>query len=305
MSRAVAVCVTYNNATTVTDLMESLSRQDGAIDRLVLVDNGSSDGTVAIAEDARSSCGYPVTIHRGENVGFARGIETALGLVENSSDPVLVINPDVVLADGILPTMLDLLRSRPEAAIVSAPLMLSTGEEDPASRRRLPRLGASAAYAVLGRLTPNRIRYNRVSEAVHEIDQPTGARFSRIEATTGALMLVNPAFRDATTGIFDTAYWMYGEDLQLCADAAREGRSVLMLEVEGCVHIKGVSSGWPRSRRSDAAFHRALYLYYRKNLDRNPVQRGVVATAVATRYALSRTAASVSGLRRAALRHAS
>jgi GT2 family glycosyltransferase len=102
--------------------------------------------------------------------------------------------------------------------------------------------------------------------------------------------------RDPDGKVFDEDYWMYGEDLQLCLDCQRRGLRVLMLEGAPSTHSKGVSSGWPRSKRSDRAFHHSMWLYYRKNLSRGPLD-GVVAVGIASRYAMSRAAALLSSRR--------
>jgi GT2 family glycosyltransferase len=80
---------------------------------------------------------------------------------------------------------------------------------------------------------------------------------------------------------------MYGEDLQLCADARREGWSVLLASHEPSVHVKGVSSGRPRSELADREFHRAMIIYYNKNLSRGAVDRAMVRAGVSIRLRLS------------------
>lgn len=286
-----AVCVTYNNANTIADLMNSLARQENSVSQLIVVDNGSSDNTVDVVNSASKDLPFAVDLIAGANIGFAAGIDLGAARVANPDVAILVVNPDVVLCDGIVSKMYGLLNAIPDAAIVTAPLTLGSGEPDPASRRSLPTTGRSMLYAVLGRFTPRRMRYNAGGSSSMSLQTVSAYQFSEIEATTGALMLVRPTFRNSSTGIFDTDYWMYGEDLQLCFDAATAGNKVLMLEVQGSVHIKGVSSGLPRTIRADREFHRAMYFYYRKNLSRNVVERVMVYCAVWTRFGISRAAA--------------
>lgn len=288
------VCVMYNNASTVDALVRSMATQGDSISEAVFVDNGSRDSTVAMCNEAIRSLPFPATVVEGENVGFAAGIDVGLeGL--RSDGPILVVNPDVVLRKGIVAEMEALLDAQPTASVVTAPLTLLSGDEDSASRRALPRLGASAIYAGLGKLTPARFRYNRRLPADVMADESTALPYSVVEATTGALMMISPTFRNRSTGIFDRSYWMYGEDLQLCADAADSGRRVLMLERPGSVHSKGTSSGFPRSATADRAFHEALYLYYSKNLRRSLLEARAVKSAVTVRYLWSRAMARCSG----------
>jgi GT2 family glycosyltransferase len=177
--------------------------------------------------------------------------------------------------------MLDLLNSDPTVGIVTAPLVMSDGKEDSASVRKLPTLGSAGLYAALGKLTPQRLRYNTPDFSYDESGVKT------IQATTGALMLVNPDFRRSSQGIFDLDYWMYGEDLQLCQDARDENYKVLMIRHTPSLHEKGVSSGWPRSMKSNIAFHRAMFTYYQKNFTGTPLLTPIVYFAVQGRLTLS------------------
>lgn len=275
--KANVVVVTHNSAPTVRRLFEGLRRQPEWLAQVVVVDNGSVDETVALVETEACRSPFPVDIVRSDNCGFAGGYVRG-GAALLAELPTLCLNPDVELAEGVLDLMMRALHEHPEVGVVTAPLNLPNGETDPSAERRLPVLSSSLLYSLLGKLTPSRFRYNRV------VARTTGP-VRLIEATTGALMLVRPEFRRGSAGIFDTDYWMYGEDLQLCADAKREGWAVARVDAPSSLHVKGTSSGLPRSRRSNVAFHRAMYLYYRKNLDRGRMVRALVWCGVHLRLA--------------------
>jgi GT2 family glycosyltransferase len=175
---------------------------------------------------------------------------------------------------------------------VTAPLVGPDGSPDSASRRKLPTLGTAAIYATLGRLTPRRWRYNKQLAAPPSI-AVNGVPLERIEATTGALMLITPTMRARDGSVFDESYWMYGEDLQLCLDCAGRGLDVLIVDHEPSHHQKGASSGWPRSRISDRAFHQAMWIYYRKNISPSRLADPPVWAAIRLKYLVSRFKAAV------------
>lgn len=265
--RAHVVTVTYNNVATIDRFFAGIASCSRHIEAVTVVDNDSTDDTVARVREAAERAAVPVEVIANQNTGFAGGYLAAARSGVDRAFPVLCLNPDVQLASGAVEAMLDVLDSFPDAAVVTVPLMESDGTPDSASRRRLPTLGASVVYSVLGRLTPAKLRYNRREhDSVPDLRTAGGRAVSELQATTGAMMLVAPDFRTLDDGVFDRDYWMYGEDLQLCADAAAAGRRVLIAEVPPSVHVKGVSSGRPRSRRSNRAFHDAMYDYARKNL---------------------------------------
>ncbi|MDW4573865.1 glycosyltransferase [Microbacterium sp. M3] len=276
----------YNSSSTLDALFAGLRANRDSIAQLALVDNGSSDSSAALARAALADLGVDGVVIESTNVGFAGGHWAARAAFNDITLPTLCLNPDVQLDEGALRDMILVQQtSQGEAAIVTTPLIGLDGVEDSASRRRLPTLTTGALYSLVGKLLPQRLRYNRV------VATPTqtlgGIEVSQVEATTGALMLVSPSFRAASTGIFDRDYFMYGEDLQLCLDAKTAGRSVIMVERRASVHVKGVSSGFPRSWRSNRAFHDALFVYYSKNLSRTPIDRALVRLAVGARLFLS------------------
>jgi N-acetylglucosaminyl-diphospho-decaprenol L-rhamnosyltransferase len=290
--------VAYNNVTTLAGFVRGLESQGPAVRRVVVVDNASTDETLVALQQIAQKSAMDIVVVANVNNGFAGGYARGGLEVLDSSLPTLCLNPDVELVHGSLNRMLEALQSNDRVAIVTSPLVTDTGEPDSASRRMLPTLGKAAVYAVLGRLTPSRFRYNR-RDAPLCVDtslEPTQIGTTPIEATTGALMLVNPGFRPAVEGIFDQDYWMYGEDLQLCRDAAVEGWRILMAEGEPSVHLKGVSSGRPRGRKSNIEFHRAMYIYYRKNLNRHSIGKPLIGSAIFVRLAFELMYARLSRL---------
>lgn len=283
MNSANIITVLHNNAGTLKGFLEGIKAQESAVARVVIVDNASTDQTLATARQLAESSGLDVVVVENTNDGFAGGYARGGRERLDFSLPTLCLNPDVELAPGTLTRMLGVFEDLPDAGIVTAPLIMETGEPDSASRRLLPTVGKASIYAVLGRLTPKSMRYNKQGgPVVSEVETNQNA-ISLIEATTGALMLVHPRFRTADQGIFDRDYWMYGEDLQLCVDARNAGWKVAMSEGVASRHHKGTSSGRPRSRKSNIEFHRAMYIYYTKNLNTYLVGKLAVGSAIYVR----------------------
>ena len=296
--RVHVVTVTHNSSTTLQAYLDGIRASAGLVAGVTVVDNASTDDTVALLRAAVDGYPLPLEVVENANTGFAGGYRAASVSAVERGIPVLCLNPDVVLAPGAVEALLDVLNSFPAAAVVTTPLVEVDGSPDTASRRKLPTLSGSVVYSVLGRLTPSALRYNAQEQAPEAFTSAAGRRATALEATTGALMLVDPAFRSLDEGVFDADYWMYGEDLQLCSDARDRGLSVLMAEVDPSVHVKGVSSGRPRSTRSNRAFHDAMYLYARKNLVSHPVLLAGLWAGVWAHFGLSEATATPVRLRR-------
>ncbi|WP_166788624.1 glycosyltransferase family 2 protein [Cryobacterium sp. HLT2-28] len=282
-NQASVLTVTFNNSASIESYFFGLEAQGAAVGEVIVVDNGSVDDTVAKLLLAARRCRFPIRIIKSKNEGFSAGMNRAAAARTLAGLPLLSLNPDVMLSDSVLATMLATLGIATDIGIVTAPLIDEHGDADSASVRSLPELKSAMAYSIAGRFLPSRLRYNAQP---YGFDAPDNSKAFQIGATTGALMLLQPSFR-ASGDVFDPSYWMYGEDLQMCRDAQALGMKVLMAQAAPSLHLKGLSSGRPRRLRSNWAFHEALFIYYRKNLNRNPAFLPLMYGGVLMRFVIS------------------
>ncbi|MDQ0115241.1 glycosyltransferase family 2 protein [Paenibacillus harenae] len=94
---SVSVCiVTYNSAKHIASCLEALSGQVHPIDRIVIVDNASTDDSSKIIKAYQAQSNIPIQlIENSFNNGFAGGQNQALNAYE--ADYAVVLNPDVSL----------------------------------------------------------------------------------------------------------------------------------------------------------------------------------------------------------------
>ena len=216
---------------------------------IVVVDNASADGTLQmLARD------WPAVraIDAGGNVGFSRG--TNLGIRVTTSDLVLLLNPDTEVPDGQLPMLVRALLAEPSAAAAGprlvdgdgrpelsfGPMMSPWGEF---SQRRLMRAyGARAPWAV---------------QRVERLTREGGTR----DWVSGACLLARRADLDAV-GLLDERYFMYAEDVDVCAAFRARGRLVRFVPEATVRHLRGRSAAeapgptGARRRESQLAFYR-------------------------------------------------
>lgn len=99
------VCVTYNRATMLREFLTSLATLDPAPERLVVVDNASSDDTAEVLAGAAELSGISEVIVFRESVntggagGFCRGLQVAL---EAGAQWVWMMDDDVEVMPGAL-----------------------------------------------------------------------------------------------------------------------------------------------------------------------------------------------------------
>lgn len=190
--------------------------------RIIVVDNASRDGSV---ETIRSRFPRVEVITSDENLGFARGNNVglrALGLphspppapspaLRGEGDEVLLLNPDTEVRPGALRTLLDALRSLPNAAVVTSRLSYGDGSFQH-SAFRFP--GLAQLYIDLFPVPP-RLHESRLNGRYPRRLYDSGQSFE-IDHPLGAVMLLRgEAIRQA--GLFDEDFALYCEEIDWCA----------------------------------------------------------------------------------------
>jgi N-acetylglucosaminyl-diphospho-decaprenol L-rhamnosyltransferase len=226
-ARVDVVVVSYNSAETLHACLEPLlGRPEIAV---TVVDNASTDGSLdAIA-------GLPVrAIEAGRNGGFAFGCN--LGMAAGSAPSVLFLNPDARIEPRDVDRLLAILDAEPDVALVGPRLIDGEGELIPSIRRwqRASSIWAQALF--LHRLFPragwaNEI--NRLPQAYDHVAYP--------EWISGACMLGRRPALEAVGG-FDESFFLYCEDMDLCARLVAAGRRVRYEPSATVQHIGGHSA---------------------------------------------------------------
>ena len=245
-SRPGAVVVNFNAGDHLTACVRSL-RAEG-IERIVVVDNASRDGSV----DAALRADPELEVVRSEaNVGFSTAVN--LGAARFESD-VLVVNPDAVVEPGAVKAMVAVLDHDAEVGIVGPRIENPDGSLYP-SARTFPAMGDAMGHAFVGLVAP-RNRYTRRYRML-DWDHATAAR---VDWVSGACLLARRACFDALGG-FDESYFMYLEDVDLCWRAHRAGWAVAYEPAARVVHVQGVSTD-QRPYRMIAEHHRSLFTFW-------------------------------------------
>lgn len=251
------VIVTYHCREHVRACLESLrSARTARRYEVIVVDNGSADGTVELL---RADPLAVRVVEMGRNVGFAKatnvGIERAIGR------HVLVLNPDTTVGVGALDRLVEWLDGHPDCG-AAAPRLLNPDGSDQQTARSFPTpwAGVFGRRSPLTRWFPGNPWSNRYLSAR---SMPAAVPF-RVDWVSGAAMMVTASVI-ARIGAFDEDFFLFWEDADWCRRMASVGLAVWCVPQAVVVHDEGGTRGHRWSPRTAAHFHRGAYLYWRKH----------------------------------------
>jgi len=229
VSDVAVVVVSYNSAAVIGDLLDSVpAALDGLSGMVVVVDNGSSDDTVAIVR-ARGDC----LVVEAENRGYAAGINR--GVVEAPrTAAIAVLNPDLVLSAGALRVLVDAL-DQPETGIV-APRIVNPDGSLFQSLRHAPSVLNTVGLSFIGN--------PRFSEYVTDPTQYSQPGI--VDWALGAALVVSRECHERLGG-WDETFFLYSEETDLCLRARDHGMLTRYEPGATVMHIGGGSGSSPRS----------------------------------------------------------
>lgn len=217
------VIVTYNSEHVIADLLDSLPPAlNGLRADVVVVDNGSVDGTATLAEK-RDDC----RVVRSANTGYAGGINR--GVREAApADAILVLNPDVRLHEDSIRPLLTAL-AEPAVGIAVPQLRSATGALE-FSLRREPTLLRALGLSKTG-----------IAAFSEAISAPVAyAQARQVDWAQGAVVLMSRDCLDAVRG-WDESYFLYSEETDLSLRARDAGFLTRYEPRSVAVHIGGQS----------------------------------------------------------------
>jgi N-acetylglucosaminyl-diphospho-decaprenol L-rhamnosyltransferase len=243
------VVVNFEAGPLLLDCVRSLLADDSAgVPDVVVVDNGSLDGSVAAL---LAAIPHVTVVDPGGNVGYATAANR--GIAATSAPVVAVSNADLVVAPGTALAMLARLDAEPDLAAVGPALFNPDGSQYPSARAHASTIDA-VGHAVLGRAFPR----NRFTRRYRELD----ARWDRprdVDWVSGALMYLRRSALDSVGG-WDERYFMYMEDFDLCWRLRRLGWRVAYEPSGHVVHVQGASTA-RRPYRMIVEHHRSAYRF--------------------------------------------
>lgn len=231
--RVTFATVTWNCASELSALLESLENELSIPYEVVVVDNNSTDNVADVASRF-PQCKF---VGLEENRGFGGGNNIAVAAAV--ADVCILINPDTYLIDDSITRTVEVART--ESAIFGPRILNVDRSVQPSASARPGEWLTTLGLLLPPLLFPRRARL-RLEPWKYESRHPVGW-------LTGVCLVAQTDLL-RKLGPFDDSIHMYSEDLELGLRAARQGiDSVFAPELGRLVHIGDASSG---KRYSDA-----------------------------------------------------
>lgn len=229
MPRLSIIIVTFNSRADIDACLRSLT-EGILIDReIVIVDNASTDGTAAHVRERWPGIRL---IELGANLGFARA--SNIGIQQTFGELVLLLNPDTVVPPGAIDRLVTALDGHPVAAAVGPRIVNDDGHAElsfgrltapPAElRQKVLSIGSTRRVPIIVSIVERMTRHTRY-----------------VDWITGACLLTHRADLTAVGGL-DERFFLYMEDVDLCASFRARGRRALFAADIEIRHRRGASA---------------------------------------------------------------
>ncbi|MGA9779974.1 MAG: glycosyltransferase family 2 protein [Limisphaerales bacterium] len=236
------IIVTYNSAETVANCIASVQAQQGVEFEIIVVDNASIDGTAAVVGKLGDCINL---LANRDNVGFGRANNQ--GFAASRGRFVYFLNPDAQLiqTDG-LARLCQALDQHPGWGLAGTRILSVDGRNE---------TGVATSYP-----GQQRVRMD----------------FSRLPGTIAWILGASMFFpRRVYAGLngFDTDFFLYCEETELCLRLRKCGHAIGLVEEVAVRHIGGASERGHDSYQTCLRRMDGLHLFWQKHYPARDVRR--------------------------------
>jgi N-acetylglucosaminyl-diphospho-decaprenol L-rhamnosyltransferase len=251
-ARWAAVVVNYEAGPLLLEAVQSLLADTSAgAPELVVVDNGSSDGSVA---RLRAALPEVLVVVSANNVGYAAAANR--GIDATHAPVVAVCNCDLRVEPGTAAAMLSRFDTEPRVAAAGPVVLEPDGTHYP-SARSIPSVRDAVGHGVFGLFWATNPFTRRYRELDADPTQPRDVGF-----VSGAAIWLRRAAL-AEVGGWDEDFFMYVEDVDLCWRLRNAGWRIVYEPRGEVIHVQGASTD-RHPYRMLVEHHRSLLRFARK-----------------------------------------
>ncbi|HRR10215.1 MAG TPA: glycosyltransferase family 2 protein [Rhodothermales bacterium] len=259
--RVSVILVSYNVSVYLDQAIRAVKRAAFDIPTEIwVVDNASTDTSVAMITEKHPDVHLIANAH---NPGF--GIANNQAMEQACGDYFLILNPDTVLREDFLRVMIRFMDEHPACGAAGPVILDPDGSFSPTCRRAFPRPSV-ALWRILG--LSQRFPKSKIFGQYNMTFLPED-RMAEVDALSGSCMMVRRRallgeVGKSGVGLFDPAYFMYGEDLDWCFRIQKAGWRIYYTPETAVLHYKGESTD-KQSIRYVKLFYGAMVVFMEKH----------------------------------------
>jgi GT2 family glycosyltransferase len=198
----------------------------------IIVDNGSTDGTVDLIEGYYSN--YVHLIKNQKNTGFAHANNQAVKRAQGRY--LLFLNPDMQICSGSLDSLIEWMEGRPEVGIAGCKLLSHLHTPHPALR--------PCKFPSLRPYLPSFLKLRPFFCFIHpQFFYPSfeDDKEQSVDVVRGAFMLMRKEVVDTLGFAFNPSYFILLEDIDICRTMKHLGYQVVYNPTVSCIDHFGRS----------------------------------------------------------------
>ncbi len=250
------IIVNWNAKDLLRNCIISIKQQTRCSFEIIVIDNASSDGSAAMVQSEFSDV---VLIANHDNRGFAAANNQ--GILIAKGQYVLLLNPDTIILDGAIDTMIEWSDRREDVGCAGCS---GAGRCRYHSKNLLCRPNAAEAAACRDGFAPNAFGYLAIL-LILSTAGGTGRSARDVDVVSGMFMLIRRSVLDHV-GLLDEAFFIYAEEADLCRRIRNAGLRCSFTPVARILHLDGGGKSTDQVKpRMHIQLQKSLLLYIRKH----------------------------------------
>ena len=256
----ISICiVTLNARKYLKNCLDSIPKALDSLEyEIIIIDNGSSDGTTDLIRKK-----YPDVKYRRNKKNLGYTIPMNLAISMSRGEYVLQLNPDIKLSKKSIYLLVEYMSINKTIGICIPRIIDGNGNFQKSSRRGIPTPWAVVSYfSGLSRLFSSNTLFTK-----YRLEHLDENNISEVDAVSGSCMLIKRRVIE-DIGVLDENYFAYQEDSDFCFRARMSNWKIIYNPVSTIIHYTGKGGSKSYPEKTIYEWHRSYYYYYNKHLSK-------------------------------------